>query len=165
MATRTTHEAGSDVALFLIGMRFNKLHRIDAWLPAFFAMPRMLRELSKLPDSGLLSYRLLLGERGITVVQYWRDVQSIYDYANAENHEHRPAWVHFYRTAKRVPGAVGVWHETYELARAESLYVDMPPTGIAAALGVVTVGRAHATAEARLHRGSEAPSSASAPEQ
>ncbi len=31
------------------------------------------------------------------------------------------------------PGAVGVWHETYEGARAETVYVDLPVQGLAAA--------------------------------
>jgi hypothetical protein len=32
-----------------------------------------------------------------------------------------------------VPGAVGIWHETYEVAPAESVYVDLPVQGLAAA--------------------------------
>ena len=30
-------------AVFLIGMRFNKLWRVGSWLPVVSAMPRMLR--------------------------------------------------------------------------------------------------------------------------
>ncbi len=152
MVTRTTHEPAGSVVLFLIGMRFNKRWRIDAWMPAFLAMPRMLKELSMDPASGFLGFRLLRGERGVTVVQYWRDTDSLYAYANAKEREHRPAWQHFYRTAHRVPGAVGVWHETYEVTRAETLYMDMPTTGLAKALGEVPVGHGSETARERISR-------------
>lgn len=150
MIERTTHQPTDEIAVFLIGMRFNRLWRPDAWVPAFFAMPRMLRELSKDRASGLLGYRLLFGERGVTVVQYWRDVESIYAYANDAGREHRPAWTTFYATAKRVPGAVGIWHETYHLAGAESFYGSMPPTGLAKAVGVIPVTARNRTARARM---------------
>jgi len=150
MTERTTHQPTDEIAVFLIGMRFNKPWRPDAWLPAFLAMPRMLRELSQDPDAGLLGFRLLRGERGVTVVQYWRDVASIYAYANDSEREHRPAWAAFYRAAKRVPGAVGIWHETFEVARAESLYAAMPPTGLARAVGVIPVTARNRTAGARM---------------
>lgn len=154
MVARTTHVPADSTALFLIGMRFNKPLRIDAWLPAFLAMPRMLRELATDPSSGFLGARLLRGERGVTVVQYWRDTESLYAYANAGEREHRPAWTRFYRTARRVPGAVGIWHETYEVARAESVYADMPTTGLAKALGEMPVGRGTVTARERIARAS-----------
>lgn len=150
MSARTTHEPTEEIAVFLIGMRFNKPWRPDAWLPAFLAMPRMLRELASDPDSGLLGYRILLGGGGPTVVQYWRDVEAISAYANDEGKEHRPAWTAFYRAAKRVPGAVGIWHETFEVARAESLYAAMPPTGLGKAVGVVPVTGRNRTARTRL---------------
>ena len=156
MTERTTHQPSDDIAIFLIGMRFNKPWRIDAWLPAFRAMPRMLRELSQDPDAGMLGFRLLLGERGVTVVQYWRDVESITAYANDAQRQHRPAWTAFYATAKRVPGAVGIWHETYEVARAESFYGAMPPTGLAKALGVISVTARNRTARTRLRDASAA---------
>lgn len=40
--------------VFLIGMRINSLWRVRAWLPVFIAMPRMLRELYRQPEPGLL---------------------------------------------------------------------------------------------------------------
>lgn len=150
MTVHTTHQPTDRVAVFLIGMRFSKPWRIDAWLPPFLAMPRMLRELSQDADAGLLGYRLLLGTGGPTVVQYWRDVESIYRYANDAGRSHRPAWRAFYAKAKRVPGAVGIWHETYDIAHAESLYGDMPPTGLAKALGVIPVTARNRTARMRM---------------
>ncbi|MFE7405207.1 DUF4188 domain-containing protein [Isoptericola sp. NPDC057559] len=155
MVTLTTHAHEDDVAVFLIGARINKPWRPDAWVPALAAMGPMLAELHDDPASGFLHSRTLVGTRGVTVVQYWRSVADIYRYANADDHRHRPAWLAFYRKARRVPGAVGVWHETYAVPAGghESLYADMPPFGLAKATGVVAAGRRGRTARERLrHR-------------
>lgn len=150
MSSRTTHEHQGTLAVFLIGMRFNRPWRPDLWGPAFLAMPRMLRELSGDPTTGFLGYRLLLGERGVTVVQYWRDVAAVYAYAGDPARSHRPAWQAFNRRARRAGPAVGIWHETYEVARAESVYVDMPTTGLAAATREVAVGAGRHGARERI---------------
>ena len=42
-----------ELVVFLIGMRINQPWRPDLWLPVFQAMPAMLAELSRDPDSGL----------------------------------------------------------------------------------------------------------------
>lgn len=149
---RTTHDktAGEEIVVFLIGMRVNKPWRVDAWGPTFVAMPRMLRELSQDPDSGLLSYRLAFGPDGPLVIQYWRDTESLYAYASDPAGAHRPAWTAFFRRAKKAPGAVGIWHETYQVAASESLYGDMPEAGLAAALGRRAVGAGSERARQRL---------------
>lgn len=130
---RWTHEHTGELAVFLIGMRINQLRRLDAWLPVFRAMGPMLAELSQDPTSGFLGYRVLLGWRGPTVVQYWRSTEDIYRYAGDGDASHRPAWAAFNRRARNAPGVVGIWHETYSVAGAESMYVDLPPTGLGAA--------------------------------
>jgi hypothetical protein len=61
---RMTHDYDGDLVVFLIGMRINKPWRPDLWLPVFNAMPKMLAELSRDPDSGLLGYRLAVGAGG-----------------------------------------------------------------------------------------------------
>jgi hypothetical protein len=45
---------------------------------------------------------------------------------------------------------VGVWHETYVVERAESIYAGMPVSGLAAATSSVPVGRRGETAAERL---------------
>lgn len=64
--------------------------------------------------------------------------------------KHRPAWTAFNQRARRSAGGVGVWHETYEIAKAETVYVDLPPTGLAAATTPVPVGRRQDRARDRL---------------
>jgi hypothetical protein len=147
---RTTHEHDGSIAVFLIGMRFNRLSRPDHWLPTFTAMPRMLAELyrnkaaaarGEADDLGFLSARTLFGGKGVTVVQYWRSVEHLYRYASATDHEHRPAWTAFNARARKAQGAVGIWHETYAVPAGghESIYSGMPVTGLAEATASVPV--------------------------
>ena len=136
---RWTHQDdGTRVVVFLIGMRVNRWRRVRAWWPVLTAMPRMLRELYADPASGLLGHRLLLGAGGPVVVQYWRDRDSLFAYARDPGRQHRPAWQRFNAAARTSGGAVGIWHETFDVPAggSESIYVDMPVSGLAAALGV-----------------------------
>lgn len=152
-AGRMTHRHTGELVVFLIGMRFTKPWRPDAWLPAFLAMPRMLAELSRDPASGLLGFRLTFGRGGPLVVQYWSSHEKLYAYASALDAEHRPAWVAFNRRARKSPDAVGIWHETFVVDRAESMYVGMPTTGLALATDAVPVTRMADLAAARLAAG------------
>jgi hypothetical protein len=138
---RWTHDHTGELTVFLIGMRINKPWRPDAWLPTVAAMGPMLAELLRDPGSGFLGYRMALGRGGPVLVQYWRRPEDVHRYAGERTARHRPAWAAFNRRALRVPGAVGVWHETYEVARAESVYVDVPPTGLAAATAARPITR------------------------
>jgi Monooxygenase af470-like len=147
---RMTHDYDGDLVVFLIGMRINKPWRLDLWLPVFTAMPAMLAELSKDKDSGLLGYRLTFGAGGPLLVQYWNSHEKLYRYASDRDAAHRSAWAAFNRHARKAPGAVGVWHETYVVERAESIYAGMPVSGLAAATSSVPVGRRGETAAERL---------------
>ena len=159
---RMTHEHDGPIGVFLIGMRFNRLHRPDQWIPVFTAMPKMLAELyrnqaaaarGEAQDLGFLGARTLMGGKGVTVVQYWRSVDDVYRYASAREHEHRPAWTAFNKRARKAPGAVGIWHETYVVERAESIYVGMPPVGLGKATSLVPVAHRGDRALQRLAAG------------
>lgn len=128
---RMTHRYDDELVIFLIGMTINKPWRPDIWLPTFRAMPRMLRELSQDPDSGLLGFRLALEGRNPTVVQYWNSLDKLFAYASDRDAQHRPAWAAFNRRARRAPAAVGIWHETYVVDRAESIYAGTQELGLA----------------------------------
>ena len=104
-------------------------------------MPKMLAELYADPDSGFLGHRLTLASGGPFLVQYWSSHDALYDYASAQDAVHRPAWTEFNRRARKAPGVVGIWHETFQVERAESIYVSMPVTGLAKATTAVPVGR------------------------
>ena len=147
---RMTHEYEGELVVFLIGMKVNKPWRPDLWLPVFSAMPRMLAELSRDPESGLMGYRLTFGRGGPVVVQYWNSYEKLYAYASAPDAEHRPAWTAFNRRARKAPGSVGIWHETYLVERAETLYAHMAPDGLAGATSAVPVARRGERAKERL---------------
>ena len=149
---RWTHQIPKDgeLTVFLIGMRVNRWWRPDAWLPVAAAMGPMLAELSRDPESGLLGYRTLLGARGVTLVQYWASPEKLYAYASDPSRAHRPAWAAYNRRLRRGIGAVGIWHETYPARAAETIYGDMPPTGLGAAVGLRPITSHNARARERL---------------
>ena|SRR5689334_10158234 len=141
---RQTHvDDGTGVVVFLLGMRVNRWHRVRAWWPVLMAMPRMLRELYADPASGLLAHRMTLSADGPLVVQYWRDREHLTAYARDAGRGHRPAWQKFNASARRSGGAVGIWHETYDVpaGASESIYVDLPVRGLAAATGAAQPDR------------------------
>lgn len=143
-----THAHEGSLAVFLIGLRINQPWRPDLWLPALRAMGPMVAELYAAKAAaergdgeglGFLGHRSLIGAGGPTLVQYWRSAEDIYAYARDLNRSHRPATKAFYDRGRRAGGAVGIWHETYAVPAGghESLYLAMPPTGLAAATGAV----------------------------
>ncbi len=145
-AGRWTHQHDdAGVVVFLIGARINRLRSVRAWLPVVRAMPRMLAELGREPELGLLGVTSCVHGKGALAVQYWRDLDSLLAYAHAGEHEHRPAWREFNRSVRDSRGAVGIWHETLVVPAGahESMYVDMPAQGLPLALGLrpVTAGR------------------------
>jgi hypothetical protein len=144
-----------EVVVFLIGMTVNRWWRPDKWWPVFTAMPRMLAELSKDHDSGLLGYRLVIGGRGPSVVQYWSSTEKLLAYAHDTEREHRKAWRAFNQRARTGAGAVGIWHETYAVPAGahETIYGNTPPMGLAAATSATEIGPRNETARQRLAAG------------
>lgn len=138
---RWTAGLEGDAVVFLIGMHVNRWHDVRAWWPVTRAMPRMLRELAEHPELGLLhaSPGWIMG--GPTVVQYWRSFEQLEAYARSADNAHLPAWRTFNQAVRR-SDAVGVWHETYRVAAGtwESIYVDCPGLGLAAAAGTRPLG-------------------------
>jgi hypothetical protein len=150
---RSTHHYDGELVVFHIGMQINKWWRPDMWMPVFGAMPAMLRELSMDPDSGFLGSELLLGSGGPYVVQYWSSIEKLYAYASEPAQQHRPAWTRFNKAARKAPGAVGIWHETFLVERAESIYVSTKPMGLPKATALVPVARRHDRARDRFADG------------
>lgn len=161
MSTSTTHAHEDALVVFNIGMTIRAKHRPDLWLPVFRAMPRMLRELhdnraraerGEADDLGFLGHELLVGGKGPWVVQYWRSTKQLYAYATDSTREHLPAWRAFNSAARRHPGAVGIWHETFAVPRGgvETVYAGGAHLGLGAATGMVAIGRRGRHAQQRL---------------
>ncbi|MBH1933951.1 DUF4188 domain-containing protein [Streptomyces sp. AV19] len=142
---RVTAAVDGDVVVFLIGMRVNRWRSVRHWLPVLTAMPRMLKELERDPESGMLGYRVLTsGPREYMVIQYWESREKLLAYAHDRGRAHRPAWAAFNRRAREGAGRVGIWHETYEVpaGASESVYSGMPGYGLGAVYGVRGLGAA-----------------------
>tara|TARA_B110000977_G_scaffold192140_1_gene265260 strand:- start:564 stop:1052 length:489 start_codon:yes stop_codon:yes gene_type:complete len=150
---RMVAQIEGDFVVFVIGMRVNHFWLPHKWIPAFFAMPRMLIELSKLPveDTGFLGYNNVgFG----TVLQYWRSFEHLEAYANARDRAHFPAWAAFNKRMRDDRGAVGIFHETYlvKAGQYETLYSGMPPFGLGKATTLVPATAATSSARKRLGR-------------
>ncbi len=148
---RMTASLDGDFVVFLIGMRINHLWKFWKWLPVATAMPRMIIELYKNPELGMLHARTHFGLRNILVVQYWRSFDQLHAYAVSKDKAHLPAWRRFnQRIASN--GDVGIWHETF-LVRAgqhESVYNNMPPYGLGLAGTLVEARGKSQSARGRL---------------
>ncbi len=149
MKGRYTAKPEGEFVLFLIGMRFNKWWRIDKWFSVFLVMPRMLRELYKQPELGLLHHEMWFS-RTIILVQYWKSADQLIAYANAKDAEHLPAWKAFNRSVK--DDSVGIWHETYVIkpGQYETIYANMPRFGLGAATALQEANGALARASTRM---------------
>lgn len=90
--------------------------------------------------------------RDLEVIQYWESHEKLLAYATAQDHKHRPAWTEFNRRVRAGHGKVGIWHETYLVPAGayETIYVNMPPHGLAAATGTAPISRRGNTAAERL---------------
>jgi Domain of unknown function (DUF4188) len=138
--------------LFLIGMRINRPLQFWRWLPVFIAMPRMLAELQKNRDLGLVGRpRTLLSGRVVMVWQYWSSFEQLQAYSRSSSNAHLPAWRSFNRRI-RDNGSVGIFHETIVLSddSIETVYGNMPAIGLGAVTGVVPASQRGQTAATRL---------------
>lgn len=148
---RMTAAPPPGTVVFLIGMRFNKLWKVHRWMPVFAAMPKMVRELERQPELGLLHARYAITGRIALVVQYWRSSEDLQAYARADDHLHLPAWRAFNRQIG-TNGDVGIFHETYVVTEGafEAVYGNMPDIFMGAALGTVPVRKLGESASRRL---------------
>lgn len=128
--SRMTARPEGSFVVFLIGMRINKPLRVHKWWPVASAMPRMLTELYRQPELGLLSHEMWFS-RTIILLQYWRSMDQLLAYAKDRSAAHLPAWQSFNR-AIGTDGTVGIRHETYQAQPGsfENVYVNMPPFGL-----------------------------------
>ena len=148
---RMTAKTNEEFVVFLIGMRINKLWKIHKWLPVSLAMPKMINELYKNPDIGLISHEQWFGRTTI-MVQYWKSFEHLEAYAKSKTGKHLPAWAEFNKNIGS-NGDVGIWHETYlsKPGAFESVYNNMPAFGLAKATNCVPAVGRYKTANDRIN--------------
>jgi hypothetical protein len=61
-------------------MRINKPFAVHKWLPVARAMPRMIKELYRQPELGLIHAEVWFARTTI-MVQYWRSMEQLLAYA------------------------------------------------------------------------------------
>jgi len=149
---RLTVRQEEGFVVFLIGARVNHFWNLPVVWAVNWAMVRMLRELTKDPDSGLLSFEIY-GGRTSLFVQYWRSEEALMRYARDRDQSHAPAWRRWIRRWSE--GAVGIWHETYviEPGQYECIYHHMPPFGLGRVGPLVPAEGPLRTARGRLDAG------------
>lgn len=149
---RLTANLDGDFVVFLIGFRINQPLKIHKWLPVFMAMSPMLKELKNQPELGLLHAETWLGRTSV-IVQYWRSMEHLLDYAKKRDAHHLPAWQAFNK-AVGVDGSVGIWHETYAISpnQYENIYVNMPAFGLGEAGNLVEAVGGKQSAAGRMGR-------------
>jgi hypothetical protein len=151
-AGRWTASHDGELVVFLIGMRINRPWKPHKWVPVLLAMPRMILWLQRNPQAGLLHYELSIrSPLSPLVVQYWRSFDDLERFARAPGAPHLAAWQRFNQRV-RDSGDVGIWHETYRVAAggSESLFSNMPPSGLGVAGALAPVGSTAATAAQRI---------------
>ncbi len=141
---------GDEVVVFIIGMRINKPLKVGLWWPVFTAMGKMLKYPASRPEKGLLAYRASFFPE-IVLVQYWRSFDDLERFARNGDDPHLEPWRQFNRKIGK-SGDVGIWHETYRVKTSdiESVSVNMPVRGLAAASAFVPVQRGRDSAAARI---------------
>ena len=153
---RVCAEVDGGFVVFLIGMRVNRPWKFWKWLPVAAAMPRMLIELAKHPELGLLHAHSQFGFPNVTVTQYWKSFEALEAYAKSRDSEHLPAWQAFNK-AVGSNGDVGIWHETYviEAGKYENIYNNMPAYGLGKAGRIVDAVGARRAARQRIAAAAE----------
>lgn len=136
MYERKTAEIDADFVVFLIGLNVNRWTAVRSWQPAMQAMPRMLSELRRRPDLGLLKAYSGWMFGGPASIQYWRSYEDLVAYSRSTDSDHLPAWRAFNRAARKTD-AVGIWHETYRVTNGqwETIYGGMTDVGLLGAVG------------------------------
>lgn len=147
---RMTAKMDSEFVVFLIGMRVNKLWKLHKWLPVAMAMSKMLPELYKNPELGLISHESWGGRTSI-MLQYWKSFEHLESYAKSKTAEHLPAWAAFNKNIAS-NGDVGIWHETYlcKPGSYECVYNNMPRFALGKAGEHVSVSDRADTARSRI---------------
>jgi hypothetical protein len=164
IAERVCAEVEGEIAVFMIGMRINKLWKFWKWVPVVQAMSKMLAELAANPELGLLSARGQFGLRNVSSIQYWKSAAHLQAFARSNDKTHLPAWQAF-NASVGTNGDVGIWHETYVIpaGNLESIYANMPRYGLGR-FGTLSPAKGdRATAAKRLLRAGGAVSAPTKP--
>jgi hypothetical protein len=138
-------------AVFLFGMRLNRLRGLPRFLWGLRVLRRVLRDLEAHPQRGYVAGRVYRAGRTLVAVQYWESFDALDAWARDHRLPHRRPWQQYLREALD-DGAMGLWHETYLASPGswEGVYLNMPPWGLAAGVEAVEMQTTKGSARERL---------------
>jgi hypothetical protein len=122
--------------VMILGIRINSLWKVHLWLPVFFSMKKIFKELYSHPEHGFIGHESWFGNPWLSI-QYWRSIDDIIAYAGNKDAIHLPTWVKYNKTQSK-RAAVGLWHEIYlaQPGTFDVAYKNMPPFALGRATGV-----------------------------
>jgi hypothetical protein len=138
-------------ALFVFGMRLNRLRGLPRFIWGLRVLRSILRDLDANPEHGFLAGRVYRAGRTLIAVQYWESFDALDAWARDHRLPHRKPWQQYLREALG-DEAMGLWHETYLASPGswEGIYVNMPPWGLAAGGEAVEMQATRGSARQRL---------------
>ena len=151
MPGRHQADLHTEVIAFPIGMKINRIWAIHRWLRPTIDTVRMWRHVQTARPDGYLSGYLFVYSRGVGMMQYWRDFDSLEAFAGDTTKPHLSAWRNLVAQTRN-DQTFGYWHETYLInpATSETIYGSMAPFGLSAAVGHAPIGKKTEAARARL---------------
>jgi Domain of unknown function (DUF4188) len=138
-------------AVFVFGMRLNRLRGLPRFLWGLRVLRRVLRDLDDHPERGFLAGQVYRAGRTLIAVQYWESFDALDAWARDHRLPHRRPWQRYLREAL-TDEAMGLWHETYLAGPGswEGVYLNMPPWGLAAGVEAVEMRATRGSARERL---------------
>jgi Domain of unknown function (DUF4188) len=138
-------------AVFVFGMRLNRLRGLPRFVWGLRVLRSVLRDLDAHPERGFLAGQVYRAGRTLIAVQYWESFDALDAWARDHRLPHRRPWQQYLREALG-DEAMGLWHETYLASPGgwEGVYVNMPPWGLAAGGEAVEMQATRGSARQRL---------------
>jgi Domain of unknown function (DUF4188) len=138
-------------AVFVFGMRLNRLRGLPRFAWGLRVLRRILRDLDAHPGRGFLAGQVYWAGRTLVAVQYWESFDALDAWARDHRLPHRKPWQRYLREALG-DEAMGLWHETYLASPGnwEGVYVNMPAWGLAAGVDAVEMQATRGSARERL---------------
>jgi Domain of unknown function (DUF4188) len=151
---RYTAAASDGLVVFAIGMRINRLFAVHRWLRPTINTVRMWRYMQRRRPPGYLNGYVYVYWRGVGMMQYWQDFESLEAFSRDATQPHLAAWRQLASQTTR-DQTFGYWHETYRVSPGshEAIYGSMPRFGLAAAAEHIPISGATESAKGRLESG------------